>query len=313
MLQTLREGAGSAFTPFFVVMSEYGMAIGPVILAFVYWCVDKRIGAWGFFNLALANLVTNVIKLTACVYRPWVLDSRLHVAPQVAATATGYSFPSGHTATAFSSNGSIAWWQRRKHTWLAVLMVASALLTGFARNWLGAHTLPDVCAAIGVSIAIMVVTSLAMRYLDVHPEKDVLFVVIMLAVCALASVYVTLKPYPMDYTPAGTLLVDPHDMTPDFWASVGLVSGWAVSWLVERRFIGFDCGGTKGRKALRFFVGVVVLGVILTLFAPIVAASSPDLGDFLECFVVVLVVGCVFPALVKVVQNRWPLRRAQNA
>lgn len=314
MLQTLREGAGSAFTPFFVAMSEYVIAIDPVILVFVYWCVDKRVGAWGLFNLALAILATNVIKLTACVYRPWVLDSRLHVAPQVAATATGYSFPSSHTAMAFSTNGSIAWWQRHKRAWFAALLVVCALLTGFSRNWLGAHTLSDVCASIGIAALIIVATSIAMRYLDVHPEKDALFTAAVLLACVLVSLCVTLKSYPMDYTPSGTLLVDPKEMTPDFWGSVGLASGWAISWLVERRLIGFSCNGTKGRKALRFIAGIMVLSATYVMVMhTVVPASNPNLGDFLKYFIVILVAGCVFPAIVKAVQKRWPLREAPDA
>ena len=309
MLQTLREGPGAMLTPFFIAMSEYVIAAGPIMLAFVYWCVDKRIGAWGFFNLTLSGLATSVVKLTTCVYRPWILDGRLHIDPRVASSATGYSFPSTHTTMASSTFGSIAWWQRRRRAWFAVVLVIVTLLIGFARNWLGAHTLLDVCAALCVAAVVMVITSLVMRYLDANPSKDVMIVLLVLATCAVAAIYVMVKPYPMDYTPTGALLVDPKDMTPDFWEFVGLTSAWAISWLIERRFVGFDCNGTKARKAIRFIAGTALVGVTYVLVMPaVVAPLDPSVGRLIQRFVTILVFGCVFPAIVKFVQVRWPSR-----
>ncbi len=303
-LQTLREGSGSALTPLFVFISDSAVAGGPIILAFVYWCVDKRMGAWGLFNLALGQFVTEIVKLTACVNRPWVKDSRISLCPQAAKTATGYSFPSGHTTLATSTYGSVAVWQR-KRTWIAVPLAVLVLLTAFSRNWLGAHTLQDVLAAIGLVALVMFVNTKAMRYLDEHPEKDIAFAAAIILLCVLGAVYVLLKPYPMDYGPTGELLVDPKMMTQDFWSAAGVLSGWTISWLAERRFIKFDCDGSKKQKAVRFVVGILLLGFVYGVAAPaMVAGFNPNLGEFLKYFIMLVFIGCLFPAGIKFVQVR---------
>lgn len=303
-LQTLREGAGGSLTPFFIIISEFATAGGPIILAFVYWCVDKRIGAWGMFNMTIGQLATNLVKLSACTYRPWVQDSRLHIAPEVAGSATGYSFPSGHTTMACSCFGTIGVWQR-KRPWVVVLMVLLVLLVALARNWLGAHTLEDVTVAIALAAAVMVVTTAAMRYLDAHPEKDVAFALGIMAVCIIAVIYVMLKPYPMDYDEAGMLLVDPREMSPDFWSATGMMIGWTLSWVIERRFIQFDCGGTAGRKAVRFLVGLILFALIYKVAMPaLVAGLDPNLGEFLQMLVTLVFIGCLYPTAIKLVQRR---------
>jgi membrane-associated phospholipid phosphatase len=303
-LQTLREGAGSMLTPFFLAISEFAIVGGTLLLMFVYWCVDKRIGAWGMFNLTLANFLTNVIKVTACVNRPWVQDPRLRLADEVADTATGYSFPSGHTAAGAAAYGTMGVWQRKRR-WVVALMAVLIVLTAFSRNWLGAHTLRDVCMSIALTAVVMVLTSLAMRHLDVHPNHDVTFAALICVMCAATVLYVSIKPFPLEYAATGALLVDPAQMTPDAWGSAGLTSGWAVSWVVERRFIGFDCGGTSGWKAIRFLVGMALFAVMyLAIMPAAVATLDPDLGELVKRFATIVVVGCFYPCLVKLVQSK---------
>ena len=43
----------------------------------IYWCIDKRTGFFMYFNYNLANYVNQFVKLTACINRPWVRDSRV--------------------------------------------------------------------------------------------------------------------------------------------------------------------------------------------------------------------------------------------
>lgn len=308
-LQTLREGAGEVLTPFFFAISEFVIVGGILLLMFVYWCVDKRIGAWGMFNLTLAHFFTNVIKVTACVNRPWVQDSRLYLAEEAVGTATGYSFPSGHTALGTAAYGTLGVWQR-KRWWVVALMAALIVLTAFSRNWLGAHTLRDVCMSVALAAAVMVFTSLAMRHLDAHPNHDVAFAALIFVMCAAMVLYVSIKPFPLEYTATGALLVDPADMTPDAWGSAGLALGWAISWVIERRFIGFDCGGTRGCKAIRFLVGAVLFAVTYLAVMPVaVAALDPNLGKLVEHFVTIIVVGCFYPYLIKLVQSKRERRK----
>ena len=47
-------------------------------------------------SMAIARILNSFTKLTACVYRPWVADSKIKPFKGALADATGYSLPSGH-------------------------------------------------------------------------------------------------------------------------------------------------------------------------------------------------------------------------
>ena len=103
----------------------------------------------------LGFLVNNVIKLTACIYRPWIRDPRILPPERALKTATGYSFPSGHTQFAASSYGSLAQRYVKERRALCTLCSVMIFLAAFSRNYLGVHTPQDVIVAILCSLAII--------------------------------------------------------------------------------------------------------------------------------------------------------------
>ena len=110
LLQNLREGVlGGALNDFANFLSDMVLSPWPLMIgAFIYWIVDKRAGSFFFMNYAFSKLVNEVIKLSCCIYRPWIRDSRVLPAGDSKTTATGYSFPSGHSNLSVSSYGSLA-------------------------------------------------------------------------------------------------------------------------------------------------------------------------------------------------------------
>ena len=108
MLQRFRERINGILTPFMELVSLFAISFLILIPAFIYWCTDKRIGLYALSTYALSSVLTVVIKLTACVYRPWIRDSRIIPAGDSVRSATGYSFPSGHTANAASIYGGVS-------------------------------------------------------------------------------------------------------------------------------------------------------------------------------------------------------------
>ena len=107
-LQNLREAAPSFINSMFVAISEYVLMLGPVIVMLIYWCVNKRTGEWMMLSLGVSITLTDFIKILACIPRPWLFDGRLHLADAAADSATGFSFPSGHTTYATSTFGNAA-------------------------------------------------------------------------------------------------------------------------------------------------------------------------------------------------------------
>ena len=168
-LQCLREAGPEFVNYIFLFISETFFLGGVVFAAYVYWCVDKAAGSAILIGYGASVFVNQTIKNIACIYRPWILDPRLHVYSAAAGSATGYSFPSGHTVSAASVFGGISFWQRKRR-WVVVLMSIMIFLVAFSRNWLGAHTMKDVVVAVLVAAVVLSICALLKYLLETKPN-----------------------------------------------------------------------------------------------------------------------------------------------
>ena len=158
-LQNLRAEAPNFINSLLLFISEFTAGSLPVVIIVVfYWCIDKRTGQRMGLCFAGATMVTQLIKNIACVYRPWKQDARLQIAPEAAATATGYSFPSGHATLAASFYGNLAAYLKKYSKWWILPCVLLTLLTAFARNWLGAHTPQDVLVGMMIALVVLLIS-----------------------------------------------------------------------------------------------------------------------------------------------------------
>lgn len=100
-LQQFREGTGGFLADFLSKMTFLGeLYTAPVIMAVVYWCVSKDFGTYLLLGWSGNRIVNGALKVTACAYRPWIRDARIVPYGNSINTATGYSFPSGHSMNA---------------------------------------------------------------------------------------------------------------------------------------------------------------------------------------------------------------------
>ena len=98
-LQNFRDLSHHIFDNFFLTITLFGQIFIPMsIICLIYWCINKKTGFYVLSTYLYGFLVNIFLKTTACIYRPWLLDSRVKPLTQAIAGATGYSFPSGHTS-----------------------------------------------------------------------------------------------------------------------------------------------------------------------------------------------------------------------
>ncbi|MCR4909320.1 MAG: phosphatase PAP2 family protein, partial [Lachnospiraceae bacterium] len=261
-LQNIREALGPGVEAFFVALTNFaGSSSSAILLFIIYWCVDRETGCQLGGTYALSLFVNQLIKNTACIYRPWIRDPRIEPSAGAKPGATGYSFPSGHTVVAVSLYGQFGWKYRAKK-WLMWLCFIFVLLVAFSRVYLGYHTLQDVLTAFIETILVIIAWQKFLPWLKKHPEADGKLLVSALLLCVLGLIYWVLKPYPMDYV-NGVLLVDPEEMQVDCFQSAGLLSGFAAGCFVERRYIRFSTDNIPIRtRILRGVIGAVCVSVI---------------------------------------------------
>jgi len=265
-LQDFRNAIHDSWTPFMMFASSFAVRYLFLIPVFIYWCVNKRKGLYTLAAFHICIAINAFIKLTACVYRPWIKDARVIPAGNAIATAPDYSFPSGHTATATPLYGGMAvgFWDNKKTKWLSVLCVIAILITGFSRNYLGVHTPQDVFVGLSLGIFILWVTHVLFNYLTAHPEKEDWFLLGGVLLTVLALVYVTFKSYPMDYVD-GKLLVDPQHMMRSSYKDIASLGLFCIARYIEKRWVRFQPLGLNVKGILLSLAGLI-LGIILLVF-----------------------------------------------
>ncbi|MDO5120200.1 MAG: phosphatase PAP2 family protein [Coriobacteriales bacterium] len=262
-LQNLRTLTGGLFDEMLSKITTFGESLMVmIVLCILYWCIENSFATFVMMTYSLNRLANGFLKITFCVYRPWIRDARIQPLKGAMEKATGYSFPSGHTTNAMSVYGSPALW--RKVSWfLRISLFLMVGLVGLSRNWLGVHTPQDVI----VAIATCAVMALAVRFLtsllEKHPTLDIWFALIGIAVSIALIAYAALKSYPIDYDASGKVLVDPAKMAQDSYKNAGIGLGFFIGWIIERRFVGFSCEGTIQQRMGRAVIGIIGLFFVL--------------------------------------------------
>ena len=117
------------------------------------------------------RLLNGVLKVTACAYRPWIRDARIIPYGNSMTTATGYSFPSGHTMNAATVYGGATVRKDMPKT-LRIVLGAVVALTAFSRIYLGVHTPQDILVGALAGMLVMWLTVKLMKWAGSNPDKD---------------------------------------------------------------------------------------------------------------------------------------------
>ncbi|WP_296890181.1 phosphatase PAP2 family protein [uncultured Methanobrevibacter sp.] len=301
-IQFLRQSIGGIFDSFFISCSFYGETVSVIVLmALFYWCIDKKLGEYLFISFCGINFITSFLKNALCIYRPWILDSRVKPVTEALATATGYSFPSGHASNAVNLFGGLILRGKYSKT-LNIIFAVCMILILFSRNYLGVHSILDVLGALLYTVIVLIIFSKIFDKLEENPNLDIIISAIGLILMILVSVFTFAKGYPMDYDSAGKLIVDPVIMNLGTYYIMGLVAGILISWPIERRFIKFSAEGTTENKIIRFLGGFIGIGFIVKVILPIIG-SNTALENFTGMFILGLFIMLIYPAIIKYFQN----------
>ena len=300
-LQNFRNSIHDAWTPFLEGLSLFAVTYLVLLPAFIYWCVNKRKGLFTLAALNLCIAINAIIKLTACVYRPWIKDPRILPAGDAINTATGYSFPSGHTTTATPIYGGLAigFWDNKKTKWLSVLCVLAILATGFSRNYLGVHTPQDVLVGLLLGIFSLWFVWKVFAYVDKHPEQENKLLLGGVIFAILAIVYITYKPYHTDYV-NGKLLVDPQRMMNDGYKDIGAFLAFCIARYVEKRWVKFQAPGFTVKGVILSVIGFLpLIWMIKSLFAPMIDCLGPHWGRLAAQGCIVFYIVAFYPFILK--------------
>jgi membrane-associated phospholipid phosphatase len=219
-----------------------------VLLAVVYFILDKKKGEKIAFAIFASISLNNVLKGLFKAPRPFEVDPSIDAVR--VETATGYSFPSGHSQNAGVTYYSIA--HNYKKRWLTWTVIAVIVFIGLTRMTLGVHFPSDVLVGIGLGIGMAILCAkLYDTFATTFKKKMILYAIAV-------GVYV---PFLLVF-----YLQSPNDLTKyrDFYISFSLFTGFILAMLLENKYVGFHCAVPLKLRLIRFAIGMVVVLAIQT-------------------------------------------------
>ena len=288
MLESIRTPWLTAFFSWVTRLGEEVVFVG--VLLIVLWCVDKRSGYRLFSVFFVCSTVNELLKLIFRVPRPWVRDPSLQTIESAKGAATGYSFPSGHTAVAVSLMGSLAVMIKRR--WATIVSIILILLVGFSRMYLGVHTPADVFVSLLVAVSLFFFMLWVFHKVDRTPWQEGLVLAVLTGIGILCAVLTLI----FDFSP---------DVREKVWLLLGCSSGMLIAWWIDRKWVHFETKTrTRWQQVVKLVVGLLlVLGMrffLASLFQRIILDKA--IADGLRYMLIILFAVGVYPVTFRLYQ-----------
>lgn len=216
-----------------------------VVMAFIYWCLNKEAGETvGFVTLCSVsanNMLKDIFRFERPIgYAGIKTDERLAAELEITNSPSGYkysySFPSGHSQTASALYLTLA--QVIRRWWATIAAVVIVLMVGLSRMYVGVHWPKDVFVG---WIEGAIFSFVIYRLLHGATKRKKMTVYIIFAVVLSA---------------AGLIFAGSDDTV----KSLGSIVGFVVGVAFEGRFVNFDIKGVPvWKRAIRLVVGLIIL------------------------------------------------------
>jgi len=270
-------------TVFFNNIFEYVTMLGEetlmvILIAVLYFAFNKKFAQKLFYicvtSLSVNGIVKNFVKLA----RPFSKGEITCVRPD---TATGYSFPSGHTQTFATVSTAIA--AKVKKVWIAILVGVLICLVAFSRIYLGAHYLSDVIvgAVLGITLALIIG-----KMYDKFENKTKLY----------KYTALVLTPFAIYFLILADLLYA------DFFKVYGMMVGLVFALKIEEKFAPLEYNVSWWKKVIRVILGIIIAYVVKEGLKVINIFEIPQISLILDVFryaMLIIIAFGIYPIIIK--------------
>ena len=209
-----------------------------LLIAVLYFCIDKKFAQKLFFATITSLGVNGIIKNLVRFPRPFATGKIICVRED---TATGYSFPSGHTQTFATMSTTIA--NKLKKPLITFLVGILIVLVAVSRMYLGAHYPSDVVVGAMLGVVLALIGS---KLFDKFQNKKLLYLITIIILTPFAILFV----------------VNPDEHFADFFKIYGMLIGLPLAVMFEEKYAPLEYNTKWWKKALRVVIGIgLALGV----------------------------------------------------
>ncbi|MCW3127083.1 MAG: rane-associated phospholipid phosphatase [Bacteroidetes bacterium] len=161
---------------FFVIMTKLAEGLSILLVGLILFAWRVKYGLVYLIDLLVLYVVVHLLKhqVFADHIRPSMFfgpTQHLHFIEGMP-VFRDFSFPSGHTATAFAVSFLLAIFVRR--TWASMIFLALALLVGLSRIYLLQHFWIDVYFGSLIGVTVTLLVYIALQKPLIHSESSIL-------------------------------------------------------------------------------------------------------------------------------------------
>ncbi|MGG7178848.1 phosphatase PAP2 family protein [Clostridium paraputrificum] len=242
---------------FFTIVTYSGaQTLGIFVSIILFWCYDKKLGYRFLYGVIFSFSLNNSIKGFFNSPRPIGVEGIIssHVS-----TATGSSFPSGHSqgnATSFTLLMS-----KFKNKWLWTFGILMIILVPLSRLYFGVHWPIDVFVGTLLGIISVIISN---KIFNTYLNKGIFILIISLV--AFLSI---------------GLLFPSNDL----YKAIGSFSALVLGIYIEDEFIGYNPNGSKSNNIKKIFIGLTGALIIYFIFS---IFNSSLLISFVKYFAITL-------------------------
>ncbi len=263
-MQWLQSVFGEKGAGIFSHISSFGEEMMLIlIIGFLYWCYDKKIGVYVGSVIILSIVANPLVKNIFWRRRPYFDHDSIKCFRPVEKdadiydiAAQGFSFPSGHSTNSVAAYGAIAASLKKKI--ITILAVVISLLVGLSRVVVGVHYPSDVIVGWLLGGACLFLMSFLMK--RVSEEKRGILYLVVFAVSCVGLLYCK---------------------TSDYFTGLGLMGGVFAAFEFEKRFVNFKNTRKPLSCILRLLGGLIVYLVFNTLLKMPFSEQFLNSGTFL--------------------------------
>lgn len=240
-----------------------------IVAAIIFWCVNKKFGYKLGFALLTGTIVNTAMKNLVNATRPIGVSGIRSLRVQ---TATGQSFPSGHTQGA--ATFWFSWIVQVRKRWIYIVGITAILLVAYSRMYLGVHYPIDVIGGIVVGITWVFISNYIFEYAETTRKKWVLMIIVVPML--IGMIFLKEKTY---YTISGTVL------------------GFYIGYILESKYVQYDVRNTWAVQLMKLVFGLTILIVIKSILKVILPINI--FVDFFRYFVIGLWITVGAPSIFK--------------
>lgn len=233
-------------------------------ITYIYWNLNKDAGKQIAYAVFVSVSLNSGLKNLFNFPRPIGIDG---IRSHYTGTATGSSFPSGHTQCFSTAAFSLA--ARLKKRWVYLTAAVLTFLVALSRLYLGVHFPKDVLAGGLLGIIISFLCAFLCRKIR---QKSLLYLVS----------FALMLPF---------LFLNTSE---DYFKSLGLFFGFLIGNFIEEKKVSFSADKrSKAEAVVRWIVGLLLIAGIQFLGKKLLGGSS--LGNFLRYSLISLFAIGIYP------------------